>query len=118
MAARQAADCVRCGRRIEINESAVVMIQFLQTVGVNPRQKSTARRIYWCPQCSVVNAMGARPGNGALNVNAYEMLRELVGADPSVTQKAWEDLNKGVLAPATALAEPEIIPPKRLKEAS
>ena len=123
MAAREAAECVRCGRTIETNESAVVMIHFLQTVGVKPRQKSGARRIYWCPQCAVVNAMGAKPGNGALNVAAYEQLRVLIGKDPSVTQSAWEELNKGVLARPEkgqeALPEPEILPPpKRLKEAS
>ncbi len=67
--------------------------------------------------------MGAKPGNGALNVAAYEQLRVLIGKDPSVTQSAWEELNKGVLARPEkgqeALPEPEILPPpKRLKEAS
>jgi len=66
---------------------------FAQTVGVRPRQKSGARRICFCPQCSVSLAMGPAP-EGALNVAAWQMIRDLVGADPALTEAAWEDLHE------------------------
>jgi hypothetical protein len=64
---------------------------FAQTVGIRPRQKSTAQRICFCPQCSVSLAMGPPP-EGALNIAAWKMIRDLVGADPALNQAAWEDL--------------------------
>jgi hypothetical protein len=64
---------------------------FAQTVGIRPRQKSTAQRICFCPQCSVSLAMGPPP-EGALNVAAWQMMRELVGADPALNEAAWESL--------------------------
>ncbi|MBS1849964.1 MAG: hypothetical protein JST79_03565 [Acidobacteria bacterium] len=74
---------------------------FAQTVGVRPRQKSSAQRISFCPQCSVSLAMGPPP-EGALNIAAWQMIRDLVGADPSLNQAAWEALNGVVNAlPAT-----------------
>lgn len=65
---------------------------FAQTVGVRPRQKSAARRICFCPQCSVSLAMGPPP-EGALNIAAWKMIRDLVGADPALNQAAWESLS-------------------------
>lgn len=32
------------------------------------------------------------PPEGALNVAAWQMIREIVGADPGLTEAAWEDL--------------------------
>jgi len=64
---------------------------FAQTVGIRPRQKSAARRICFCPQCSVSLAMGPPP-EGALNIAAWQMIRELVGSDPALTEAAWESL--------------------------
>lgn len=74
---------------------------FAQTVGIKPRQKSTAHRISFCPQCSVSLAMGPPP-EGALNIAAWDMIRDLVGSDPALNQAAWESLN-GIsgLLPAT-----------------
>jgi len=74
---------------------------FAQTVGIRPRQKSAAQRICFCPQCSVSLAMGPAP-EGALNVAAWEMLRDLVGSDPALNEAAWENL-RGIigLLPAT-----------------
>jgi hypothetical protein len=74
---------------------------FAQTVGIRPRQKSTAQRICFCPQCSVSLAMGPPP-EGALNVAAWQMIRDLVSADPALNQAAWDTL-RGVagLLPAT-----------------
>ena len=69
----------------------MAVYMFAQTVGIRPRQKSGARRICFCPQCSVSLAMGPPP-EGALNVVAWKMIRELVGADPALNEAAWESL--------------------------
>ena len=68
---------------------------FAQTVGVRPRQKSAANRICFCPQCAVSLAMGLPP-EGALNMAAWEMIRELVSAEPSLNEAAWENLRRVV----------------------
>jgi len=74
---------------------------FAQTVGIRPRQKSAAQRICFCPQCSVALAMGPPP-EGALNIAAWNMIRDLVGSDPALNQAAWENLRGIVgLLPAT-----------------
>jgi len=74
---------------------------FAQTVGIRPRQKSAAQRICFCPQCSVSLAMGPAP-EGALNLAAWDMIRDLVSSDPALNEAAWENL-RGVigLLPAT-----------------
>ena len=68
---------------------------FAQTVGVRPRQKSAAQRICFCPQCAVSLAMGLPP-EGALNLAAWDMIRDLVSAEPSLNEAAWESL-RGVV---------------------
>lgn len=68
---------------------------FAQTVGVRPRQKSGAQRICFCPQCAVSLAMGLPP-EGALNMAAWDMIRDLVSSEPSLNQAAWEGL-RGVI---------------------
>jgi hypothetical protein len=83
--------CLRCNREIEAGHKSVAVYMFAQTVGVRPRQKSAAKRICFCPQCSVSLAMGPPP-EGALNIAAWKMIRELVGADPALNQAAWESL--------------------------
>jgi hypothetical protein len=77
---------------------------FAQTVGVRPRQKSSAQRICFCPQCSVSLAMGPAP-EGALNLAAWQMIRDIVGADPALTEAAWENLHgiEDGLLPASGL---------------
>ena len=85
---------------------------FAQTVGVRPRQKSGARRICFCPQCSVSLAMGPAP-EGALNVAAWQMIRDLVGADPALAEAAWEGLHEAADAlPATGTEG--MLPPARV----
>jgi hypothetical protein len=93
--------CLRCNRAIEPGQKSVALYMFAQTVGIKPRQKSTAHRISFCPQCSVSLALGPPP-EGALNVAAWEMIRDLVAADPALNRAAWESLS-GVLGllPAT-----------------
>ena len=49
--------CLRCNREIEPGQKSVAIYVFAQTVGVRPRQKSAARRICFCPQCSVSRPM-------------------------------------------------------------
>ena len=36
------------------------------------------------------------PPEGALNLTAWKMIRDLVGADPALTEAAWESL-RGVI---------------------
>ena len=87
--------CLRCRRAIESGDKSVAVYMFAQTVGVRPRQKSSANRICFCPQCAVSLAMGLPP-DGALNMVAWEMIRDLVSAEPSLNQAAWESL-RGVV---------------------
>jgi hypothetical protein len=94
--------CLRCNRELEAGQKSVAVYLFAQTVGVRPRQKSSSQRICFCPQCSVSLAMGPSP-DGALNLAAWQMIRDIVSADPSLTEAAWESLNgieEGLL-PAT-----------------
>jgi len=83
--------CLRCNRELEAGQKSVAVYMFAQTVGIRPRQKSTAQRICFCPQCSVSLAMGPPP-EGALNIAAWKMIRDLVGSDPALNQAAWETL--------------------------
>ena len=93
--------CLRCNRELEPGHKSVALYMFAQTVGIKPRQKSAAQRISFCPQCSVSLAMGPPP-EGALNMAAWDMIRDLVGSDPALNHAAWENLS-GVLGllPAT-----------------
>lgn len=92
--------CLRCNRELESGHKSVALYMFAQTVGIRPRQKSTAQRISFCPQCAVSLAMGPPP-EGALNMAAWDMIRDLVGSDPALNQAAWENLS-GVLGPLPA----------------
>ena len=93
--------CLRCNRELGPGDKSVAVYMFAQTVGVRPRQKSTSQRICFCSQCSVSLAMGPAP-EGALNIAAWQMIRDLVGADPALNQAAWETLRGIVgLLPAT-----------------
>lgn len=87
--------CLRCRREIEAGDKSVAVYMFAQTVGVRPRQKSGAQRICFCPQCAVSLAMGMPP-EGALNMAAWDMIRDLVSAEPSLNEAAWESL-RGVV---------------------
>jgi hypothetical protein len=87
--------CLRCRREIESGHKSVAVYMFAQTVGVKPRQKSAAQRICFCPQCAVSLAMGLPP-DGALNMVAWDMIRELVSAEPTLNQAAWDNL-RGVV---------------------
>jgi len=96
--------CLRCNRELEPGNKSVAVYMFAQTVGIKPRQKSTAKRICFCPQCSVSLAMGLPP-EGALNLAAWDMIRELVSSDPALAEAAWETL-RGItgLLPARGVA--------------
>lgn len=88
--------CLRCNREIEAGDKSVAVYMFAQTVGIRPRQKSSAQRICFCPQCCVSLAMGPPP-EGALNLAAWQMIRDLVSSDPALNDAAWEAL-RGVAA--------------------
>lgn len=97
--------CLRCNRGIEAGQKSVAVYLFAQTVGIRPRQKSSAQRICFCPQCSVSLALGPPP-EGALNVAAWHMIREIVSDDPALNRAAWENLRSTVeLLP---LEEPDV----------
>lgn len=97
--------CLRCNREFEAGQKAVAVYLFAQTVvatmnqvsnvGTKPRQESAAGRICFCPACSVSLATGLPP-EGALNVAAWKMIRDLVGSDRALNQAAWETL-RGVM---------------------
>jgi hypothetical protein len=95
--------CLRCNRELETGNKSVAVYMFAQTVGVRPRQKSTAKRICFCAQCAVSLAMGPPP-EGALNLAAWGMIREIVSADPALNNAAWESL-RGVTGLLSAGAE-------------
>jgi len=98
--------CLRCNRMLEAGQKSVAVYMFAQTVGVRPRQKSSAQRICFCPQCSVSLAMGPPP-EGALNMAAWNMIRDIVGSDPALTEAAWESLRGVVdLLPGAAESHP------------
>jgi hypothetical protein len=79
---------------------------FAQTVGIKPRQKSAAQRIVFCPQCSVSLALGLSP-EGALNIAAWDMIRDLVSSDPALNQAAWENLRGVVRLLEAGESQPE-----------
>jgi len=87
----QPISCLRCRREIETGDKSVAVYMFAQTVGVKPRQKSGAQRICFCPQCAVSLAMGMPP-EGALNLAAWDMIRDIVSAEPSLNMAAWESM--------------------------
>ena len=96
--------CLRCNRELGPGQKSVAVYLFAQTVGIKPRQKSAAQRICFCPQCSVSLAMGPPP-EGALNLAAWEMIRDLVGSDPALNHAAWDNLSTRLDAlPATGTA--------------
>jgi hypothetical protein len=95
--------CLRCRREIEVGHKSVAVYMFAQTVGVKPRQKSAAQRICFCPQCAVSLAMGLAP-EGALNMAAWDMIRDIVSAEPALNEAAWESL-RGVVGLLGAGAE-------------
>jgi hypothetical protein len=101
------AHCLRCNRELESGRKFVAIYMFAQTVGIKPRQKSSAQRIVFCPQCSVSLALGMPP-ESALNMAAWNMIRELVSSEPALNQAAWESLRGvvGRLGAGQSEAEP------------
>jgi hypothetical protein len=98
--------CLRCNCELQPGTKSVALYMFAQTVGIRPRQKSSAQRISFCPQCSVSLAMGPPP-DGALNLAAWDMMRDLVASDPALNQAAWQTLSgiAGILPPTGTDAE-------------
>ena len=102
--------CIRCDRDVPANEKALNVILFAQTTGMRPRRKSRAGKVSFCPECAVSLAMGPTP-KGAINEAAWFVIRNLVTADPGVTEVAWENLARtaGVLVAINSeLARPRL----------
>ena len=87
--------CLRCHRELETGHKSVALYMFAQTGGIKPRQKAAAHRISFCPQCSVSLTMGPPP-EGALNLAAWDMIRDLLSSDPALNEAAWENLRGGI----------------------
>jgi len=50
------------------------------------------------------------PPEGALNIAAWDMIRDLVSADPALNNAAWENLRGHVnLLPATGTDSPQAV---------
>jgi hypothetical protein len=69
--------CLRCNREIEAGQKSCRLQ--LQTVGIS-NAKSSAQQ-FVCPPCSV--SRDGPPPEGALNVAAWRMLRDIVTSDPA-----------------------------------
>ena len=106
--------CVRCRTQIAPDQPALGISIFAQTLGMGTKRKaSKSERIYICPQCSVVTAMGDEPPKGQpFNVAVYRVIRNMVGTDGAVVAKAWEELNQAVITPP-GLPTGEVLPPAR-----
>src|SRR6202008_2775985 len=86
---------------MEPGQKSVAIYLFAQTVGIRPRLKSASQRICFCPQCSVSLAMGPPP-EGALNIAAWQMIRDLVGGDPALNQGGRDSAPRNIrLLPST-----------------
>lgn len=85
--------CIKCLSNIAPSEKAIGVFLFAQTSGIRPRRKSRAGKISFCPECAVSLAMGPAP-DGAVNRAAWYVIRNLVSADPAVTEIAWEKLSR------------------------
>jgi len=85
--------CLHCDQEFLPNDKTIAVFLFAQTTGMKPRQKSSAEKISFCSTCAVSLAMGTAPV-GALNLAAYQILRNLVAADPALTDVAYTKLRK------------------------
>lgn len=108
--------CIRCARRIEPQEPGLTIVILAYTLGMGKRKSSKSERIYLCPQCAVVTAMGDSPSKSQpINAAAYRQVRNLVGSQPDVVGKAYEELSQAIAA--GELTEGEVLPPSRTLKA-
>jgi hypothetical protein len=91
--------CVRCGRGLRapqgINitgDRAIAIYVGAQTVGFRPRVMSKKQRRPFCVNCAVSIANGPAP-EGEFNMLIYEMCKDIVRADKSIQDAAWEMLD-------------------------
>jgi hypothetical protein len=123
--------CRKCGVEIlPIIGRGIVVYQFGQTLGIKPRRKTSALGIPLCSTCGVgLSIKAPAPEEGDFfNYSAYQIMRNLTGADRPETQEAFRRIfdlfveHEGELCEAqilNALPEPEILMPERtLKAAS
>lgn len=115
-----------CLREILPHEKGVAITAFAQTLGMGKRRTSKSQRLFLCPQCANRTVSGKEPSKTApFDIAIFNILLDLVGADPDVAHAAWEQLQQrrkdALYDPAKPqLLEGEYLPPapKRLKEAS
>jgi hypothetical protein len=125
---RERTCCRRCGAMIESSEKALAVFMFCQTAGMKPRRKASAPVIYICPPCTMVLAI--RPGPPEpdfFNFAAFEMISKLAGTQRPEVREAFQEMFELVIEREGRISDeefeqmlpgPQIIPPKRLKEAS
>lgn len=144
MGQRQAAPCLRCGEIIDINEAAFVADIRLRTVGLDEALRSPSASVSICFTCGDLMAKGDEPPQRTrpLDHIVYELVQEMVTNDLSISLVSWIELRKSRGLPAPSLSElrgtkafadlrramslpttlerseGEVLPPKRLKEAS
>ena len=110
-----------CRREIQPWESGVEIMLFARTWGMQKRRTSKSERLFLCPRCATRTALGKEPTpNTPVELVFFRVILDLAGADPDVTDATYQQLQQrrqDVLY-RPALPEPEIIPPKRLREAS
>lgn len=118
MAFRKNEICIRCSSQIEPQEPGLAIVLFCQTLGMGKRKTSKSERIYLCPQCAVVTAMGDSPAKSQpINAAAYRQVRNLVGTQPDVVEKAYAELNQCLTNMAMELPQAEVLPPSRTLKA-
>jgi len=80
--------------RIEAGHKSVAVYMFAQTVGVKPAKVRGAEDLLLSPVRGIAGDGDA--AGGALNMAAWNMIRDLVSSEPSLNQAAWEGL-RGVV---------------------
>jgi hypothetical protein len=82
--------CLRCNRELGIAHKSVA-IYFVCADCWNQAAQEILGPAYMFFSAMFCFAMGPPP-EGALNLAAWEMIRDLVGSDPALNQAAWENL--------------------------
>lgn len=109
-----------CLREIQPWEKGVALCCFAQTLGMGKMRTSKSQRLYLCPQCATRTVSGKEPSKTApFDIAIFKILLDLVGAEPDVSNAAWEQLQarRQAILYAKELPEGEIMPPQRALKA-
>ena len=99
MKSREIQPCIRCGRGLKApggititGDRSIAVYQEVVSVGIRPRLRSKKRRNVFCVPCGVSIALGPPPQSGAFAFEIYEMLKDIVGQNPSLIEAAYDHL--------------------------